>query len=141
LSQPGVDVRVLIIDDASDDYTPQVGRELAREDWRVEFVRHTTNHPPHRDYNEGLEWATAEYTLLLSADDLLTPGALERAVRRQDRLRSRLTCGRQNYVSDHGPIVSAATAATCFVRGGRRPGVHRARLPLAAESGRHARPP
>jgi len=106
----------------------------------VEFVRHTTNHRHIATYNEGLEWATAEYTLLLSADDLLTPGALERAVRVMDRHPEvGLTCGPPDYVSDHGPIVSPQPAATCFVRGGRRPGSsssapaarHRIRVPSA----------
>ena len=31
-------------------------------------------------YNEGLAWAAGEYTVLLSADDVLAPGALARAV-------------------------------------------------------------
>ncbi|MCX7900614.1 MAG: glycosyltransferase, partial [Methylocystis sp.] len=31
-------------------------------------------------YNEGIEWSKGDYLLLLSADDYLLPGALERAV-------------------------------------------------------------
>jgi glycosyltransferase involved in cell wall biosynthesis len=96
LTQTGVDVRVLIIDDASRDHTPDVGRELAREDWRVEFVRHAINRRHIATYNEGLEWASADYTLLISADDLLTPGALDRAARVMDRHPEvGLTYGRQ----------------------------------------------
>lgn len=114
LSQAGVDVRVLIIDDASDDDSPQVGRELAREDWRVEFIRHTSNHRHIATYNEGLEWAAAEYTLLLSADDLLTPGALERAVRVMDRHPEvGLTYGRQITFQTVVPSCPPQPAATC----------------------------
>jgi len=83
LSQPDVEVRVLIIDDCSPDNTAEVGVELA-EDPRVEFRRHAVNQRHIATYNEGLAWANGDYTLLLSADDLLTPGALGRAARLLD---------------------------------------------------------
>jgi hypothetical protein len=80
LCQEGVGVRVLIIDDASSDDTPMLGRRLAASDSRVELRRHQTNHGHIKTYNEGLlEWATSDYSLLLSADDALTPAALLRA--------------------------------------------------------------
>ncbi len=80
LSQAGVDVRALVIDDQSSDSTPQVGAELAAADPRVHFRRHAVNRGHIATYNEGLlEWASADYCLLLSADDLLVPGALARA--------------------------------------------------------------
>jgi glycosyltransferase involved in cell wall biosynthesis len=80
LGQPGVDLRVLILDDASPDDTPAVGTALAEGDVRVEYRRHGSNHGHIATYNEGLDWASADYVLLLSADDLLTPCALRRAV-------------------------------------------------------------
>lgn len=86
LGQDGVDVRVLVIDDASTDDTPEVGRLLAQRDRRVEFRRHALNRGHIATYNEGLlEWASARYSLLLSADDVLAPGALSRASRLMDR--------------------------------------------------------
>jgi glycosyltransferase involved in cell wall biosynthesis len=85
LGQVGVDVRVLIIDDASLDNTKEVATSLAK-DGRVTFIRHRENKGHIATYNEGLlEWASAEYSLLISADDVLTPGALARAVRVMDR--------------------------------------------------------
>jgi glycosyltransferase involved in cell wall biosynthesis len=84
LSQQGVDVKVLIIDDASPDHTPEVGTALAAQDRRVEYRRHAANRGHIATYNEGLEWAGGDYTLLLSADDQLTPGALFRAARLMD---------------------------------------------------------
>lgn len=78
LRQTGVEVRVLILDDASPDETPEVGTALSVEDARVEYRRHAANRGHINTYNEGLEWAAADYVLLLSADDLLTPGALRR---------------------------------------------------------------
>jgi hypothetical protein len=46
----------------------------------VLFRRHHCNWGHIATYNEGLDWATAEYAILLSADDILIPGALCRAV-------------------------------------------------------------
>ena len=79
LTQQGVDVRVLILDDASPDNTPEVGAALAREDERVTYVRHAENKGHIATYNEGIEWASADYLLLLSADDYILPGAFLRA--------------------------------------------------------------
>lgn len=80
LSQTGPHIRVLIIDDASPDNSATVAEELARFDSRVLFVRHSKNKGHIATYNEGIEWVSADYLLLLSADDYLLPGALDRAV-------------------------------------------------------------
>ncbi len=78
--QPGVDVRVLIIDDASPDDSAAAARALAEREPRVEVRVHETNRGHIATYNEGLlEWADGDYSVLLSADDRLTPGALTRA--------------------------------------------------------------
>ena len=79
LSQADVEVRVLILDDCSSDDSPRIGEALARADSRVTFRRHQQNRGHIVTYNEGIEWVAAPYWLLISADDLLTPGALARA--------------------------------------------------------------
>jgi glycosyltransferase involved in cell wall biosynthesis len=79
LSQTGVEVRVLILDDASTDDTPEVATALAADDPRVEVRRHPVNQGHIATYNEGLEWISEDYAALISADDLLTPGSLLRA--------------------------------------------------------------
>ncbi|MFA5911153.1 MAG: glycosyltransferase family 2 protein [Vicinamibacterales bacterium] len=78
LSQVGVAVRVLIMDDASTDDTEAVGRHLA-VDPRVEYRRHPVNRGHIATYNEALALVTGDYCMVLSADDVLTPGALGRA--------------------------------------------------------------
>ncbi|MBP0114548.1 MULTISPECIES: glycosyltransferase family 2 protein [Bradyrhizobium] len=85
LTQSIQDVRVLIIDDASSDDTVEVATRLKAADARVEFMQHARNRGHIRTYNEGIEWASGEYFLLLSADDLLVPHALERATSVMDR--------------------------------------------------------
>jgi len=74
-----VGLRVLIIDDASTDETQQVAAELVAEDPRIELITHRVNLGHITTYNEGLDWTTSDYVLLISADDLLVPGALRRA--------------------------------------------------------------
>ena len=77
--QTGVHVRVIVIDDCSPDDTETIGRALANEDSRVEYIRHATNQGHLITFNEGLALATGDYTLLLSADDKVVPGTLRRA--------------------------------------------------------------
>jgi glycosyltransferase involved in cell wall biosynthesis len=84
LGQVGVDVRVVVIDDASPDNTAEVAAALAWQSPRVTVIRHSTNKGHINTYNEGIEWASADYMLLLSADDYLLPGALERATNLMD---------------------------------------------------------
>ncbi len=112
LGQGGVDVRVLVIDDASPDGSGAVAEELARQDGRVEARRHPANRGHIATYNEGLEWAAGDYALLLSADDLLTPGALLRAARALDaRPEVGLAYGRQIlFTSDEPPAPPAGPA-------------------------------
>jgi glycosyltransferase involved in cell wall biosynthesis len=103
LSQAGVSVRVLIIDDASPDNTAEVAAALASEDARVSFIRHIENKGHIATYNEGIEWASADYMLLLSADDYLLPGALSRAADLMDaHLEVGVTFGNVIMLSDSG---------------------------------------
>ena len=104
LSQADVDVRVLIIDDASRDETHAVAQQLAAQDPRVEFRCHAVNAGHIATYNEGLlGWASAEYSLLLSADDLLAPGALARATRLMDEMPDvGMTYGMARLIMDEG---------------------------------------
>ena len=84
LSQLGVSVRVLVIDDASSDDSAQVGEALAASESRVEFRRHKVNKGHIATYNEGIESASADYMLVLSADDYLRPNALTRSAQLMD---------------------------------------------------------
>lgn len=80
LDQPGVDVRVLIIDDASTDDSAERARALAATDTRIDVSAHPQNRGHIATYNEGLlDWCKSDYCVLLSADDMVAPGALTRA--------------------------------------------------------------
>ncbi len=79
LDQQDVDVDVLVVDDASSDGSADIVRRLAAQDNRIRTICHETNQGHIATYNEGLAQASGDYTVLLSADDLLTPGCLLRA--------------------------------------------------------------
>ncbi len=79
LDQEGVDVDVLIIDDASTDDTAARATHLAGRDARVRVVLHAINRGHIATFNEGLFAVGGEYVVLLDADDMLPPGALARA--------------------------------------------------------------
>lgn len=77
--QDGVDVRVLIVDDASPDSTAQVAASLSQRDGRIEVVRHEHNLGHLATFNHGLSMVEADFVALVSADDRLTEGSLARA--------------------------------------------------------------
>jgi glycosyltransferase involved in cell wall biosynthesis len=79
LDQPGVDVDVLVVDDASPDNSGEVARRIAATDPRVRVREHAVNRGHIATYNDGLASVTGDYLVLLSADDLLTPGSLARS--------------------------------------------------------------
>jgi glycosyltransferase involved in cell wall biosynthesis len=53
LTQKGVDLRVLVIDNASKDDSLAIARSLAAQDRRVEVLAHVTNKGAAFSYNEG----------------------------------------------------------------------------------------
>jgi glycosyltransferase involved in cell wall biosynthesis len=111
--QEGVDVRVLIIDDASPDDSAEVARKIAARDPRVELIVHEANKGNIATFNEGLlEWADGNYCIVLSADDRLTPGALRRA---RDLLDAHpgvgFVYGHSLWCMDGAPLPTARTRA------------------------------
>lgn len=109
--QEGVDVRVLIIDDASPDDSAEVAGQIAARDRRVEVVVHRANKGNIATFNEGLlEWADGDYCLLMSADDRATPGALRRAMDLLDaHPEVGFVYGRSLWVMDGAPLPRART--------------------------------
>jgi len=88
LKQSVSDLRVLILDNGSTDDTFEIARQISSEDSRVQVMRFDTNRGSHAAYNAGIDWASADYFLILDADDTLAPACLERAVSVMERHRS-----------------------------------------------------
>ncbi|QGN33872.1 glycosyltransferase [Microlunatus sp. Gsoil 973] len=79
LSQQGVDLEVIIVDDQSTDGSELVAAELAAGNPCVRVIRNEVNKRHIATYNTGLAEITGDYVVLLSADDMLAEGALARA--------------------------------------------------------------
>jgi glycosyltransferase involved in cell wall biosynthesis len=77
--QPGVDVDVCIVDDASPDDSGAIADRIAEADPRVRVLHHEVNQGHLRTYNDGIAAVSGKYVVLLSADDLLAPGSLARS--------------------------------------------------------------
>lgn len=78
LAQPGVDLEVVVVDDASTDDSADIAYRLAKEDSRVKVVVHDQNLGHIATFNESLWRATGDFVVKLDSDDMLTPGALSR---------------------------------------------------------------
>ncbi|MFB9983899.1 glycosyltransferase family 2 protein [Mesorhizobium kowhaii] len=74
------DIRILIIDNASTDDSVDVAKKLARQDKRITLVAREKNLGLHASWNEGLDWASSKYVVILCADDLLVDGCFHRAL-------------------------------------------------------------
>lgn len=104
LNQEAVAIRVLIIDNASDDDSAEIARSLAC-DRRVELVLRTENLGTHASFNQGIDWAEADYFLLMFSDDFLVPGALKRAIGVMEADKSiAFTYGRDIPLKGNAPI-------------------------------------
>lgn len=67
LNQAGVDVEVIVVNDASDDATAEVVRALG--DDRVTLLENETNLGPSGARNRVLDAASGEWIAILDADD------------------------------------------------------------------------
>lgn len=85
LAQGTPDLRILIMDNASDDNSVELAKQLATEYPCIEVLARKTNIGLLASLNEGIEWAQSDYLITLSADDLLPPGTLARAIEIMDK--------------------------------------------------------
>jgi glycosyltransferase involved in cell wall biosynthesis len=78
IEQPGVDVQVILVNDASTDHTREVMESLARRYPQVDCVQRKVNGRIAAALNTGAEYATGDYIMRLDSDDWLEPGSLLR---------------------------------------------------------------
>ncbi|KQY73101.1 glycosyltransferase [Ensifer sp. T173] len=83
LAQEDVSVEVIVVDDASPDYTAAVVEAIA--DPRIRLIRLPANRGPGGARNAGLDAARGEWIAILDADDTVRPGRLARMIARARR--------------------------------------------------------
>lgn len=120
LSQSGVDLDVLLVDDGSSDWTSAVAQAAARVDSRVTVVREEGGRARGSSRDRAAVLTSGEYTVALCVRDRLAPGSLARAARVLDtHPQVGLVYGRTlSFESDDDlPQARCATAAPQVWRG------------------------
>jgi glycosyltransferase involved in cell wall biosynthesis len=77
-NQSFTDWEYIIVDDASDDGTPQIAEDLARGDARIRVLVRSASVGPYAAANDGLRVARGAFTIRTDADDLSTPDRIEK---------------------------------------------------------------
>jgi glycosyltransferase involved in cell wall biosynthesis len=85
LGQGIEDMRILIVDNASTDDSVEVARQLAAQDARIEVRTRETNLGLMATFNQGVDWASSPYFMIVCADDISAPGAMARATSFMDQ--------------------------------------------------------
>jgi glycosyltransferase involved in cell wall biosynthesis len=104
LEQEGVDLEVIVSDNASTDATADIVACL--DDPRIRYARNDTNLGAVPNWNIGMERVRGEYVKLLCADDLVYPGSLARQVSVLDENPDVvITCGPHDVIDENGEHV------------------------------------
>jgi abequosyltransferase len=74
-------VELVVLDGASPDDTQAVVSRFIAADQRVRYVREATNSGIDQDYDKAVAHARGQYCWLMSDDDLLVPGAVDKVLR------------------------------------------------------------
>lgn len=102
LAQDGVDLELIIIDDASPDETLSAARRAAGDDPRVRLERLSVNGGPSVARNRGLDMAKGRYVAVLDSDDSFEPGRLAHLVERADTTGADIVADNMNRVTRIG---------------------------------------
>jgi hypothetical protein len=109
LAQEGVNVRIIIVDDASTDDSAQIASALARQDSRIELILLSRNLGMIPAVNLGLQRVDGDYFVKLDADDMLPAGSLKRSVALLERYPGiGFVYGRPHHFSGDAPRCASA---------------------------------
>jgi glycosyltransferase involved in cell wall biosynthesis len=79
LNQTFQDFEVIIVDDASTDYTAEI--VLSYKDHRIKYIRHERNLGPSAAFNTGINLSQGKYIAIIGADDIMKPENLSEKVK------------------------------------------------------------
>ena len=96
---------LLIVDDASDDRTGEVGQALEKKDPRIRYIRQPSNQGVAAARNRGVKEAKGAYVAFLDADDWWEAGKLEAQMALLEKTGMALCCtGRELMAPDGAPV-------------------------------------
>jgi abequosyltransferase len=80
LAQMAPGIEILVVDGASPDNTQEVMKHYLSHHPGISYYREPENSGVDRDYDKAISYARGEYCWLMSDDDLLKPGAIQRVL-------------------------------------------------------------
>lgn len=103
-------VKILVLDNASQDDTCHTVQALAKEDSRIEYYRHPRNIQSRPNFRFGYEKVTTPYFSFLSDDDVILPGFYEKAFELLEKHpETAFSAGQIIYMNSNGSIRSVST--------------------------------
>lgn len=78
LAQTFRDFEILLVDDASEDRSPLIGKSFAKKHQNIFWFQHANNRGPGAARNTGIEAARGSFFAFLDGDDLMRPHCLDR---------------------------------------------------------------
>lgn len=107
LRQAFADFELIIVDNCSTDGTAEWLASKAAQVGRIRFYRNAADVGMTRNFNVSLSYATGEYVQSLCADDLLSPGSLQRMADALDADPSAtLVVGARRLIDDTGATIA-----------------------------------
>ncbi len=107
LSQSGVNVEVLVVDDASVDGTVDHVRRAYRDDPRVRVIRQRVNAGPAAARNVGIADASGEWIAVLDADDAFAPESIAALVDIGEQARADIVAGNFQFYDAPGGVLKS----------------------------------
>ncbi len=105
LSQEGVDLEVIVVDDASPDDTAEAARMAGRSDPRLKVIRQEINGGPSIARNTAIASAKGRYVAVLDADDSFAPQRLSQLVRVADETQADIIVDNIQRVDGQGQAI------------------------------------
>ncbi len=107
LNQTFSDFELIISDNGSTDKTPDICREYAEKDHRIQLHLHERNRGAAWNYNHVFHLAQGQYFKWASCDDICEPSFLEECLAVLDQNEEAILCYPQTSIIDgHGNVVS-----------------------------------
>jgi len=109
LSQDGVSLEVIVVDDASPDETLAAARQAGAGDGRLRLERMRANGGPSAARNRGIDLAHGRYLAVLDADDSFEPGRLAKLLAHAEDTGADLVADNMNRVAAMGAAGASGT--------------------------------